>query len=66
MFKVTVPNFYALVDLEMAIESEIERLDEYRYLSEREQESRDNLVTIYREVRAMRAPITAQLRQLNN
>lgn len=65
MFKLEIDTFEALVDLECALDEEVDRLMSYRYLNEREQESLSNMLFLRNQVINQRAPITAQ-RQLQH
>lgn len=60
MFKLEIDTFEALVDLECALDYEIDNLMEYRYRSDREAEALDNLLFLRNQVINQRAPITEQ------
>jgi hypothetical protein len=60
MFTITVDSFEALVDLECALDYEIDNLMEYKYRSEREAEALDNLLFLRNQVISQRSPITEQ------
>lgn len=65
MFKLEIDNFETLVDLEVALDSEIDTLGNYRHLSEREAEALSNLSWIRNQVKAIRKPITEAIRKGN-
>lgn len=60
MFTITIDTFEALVDLECALDYEIDNLMEYRHRSDREAEALDNLLFLRNQVINQRAPITEQ------
>lgn len=60
MFNLTIDNFETLVDIEVALENEIETFNEYGSLSDREAETLTNLIWVYNQVKTMREPITLQ------
>jgi hypothetical protein len=60
MFTITVDSFEALVDLECALDYEIDNLMEYKHRSEREAEALDNLLFLRNQVISQRSPITEQ------
>ncbi len=57
-FNLNIPDFEALVDLEMALDGYIDDLMGYRHLSDREQETLTNLLFMRNQVINQRAPIT--------
>lgn len=59
-FNLNIPDFEALVDLEMALDGYIDDLMGYRHLSDREQETLTNLLFMRNQVINQRAPITEQ------